>query len=130
MTHPISDWISKAEGDWSTMSRESVVTEDPAYGAVCFHAQQCAEKYLKARLVMADIEFRYSHDLLYLHKLVLSVEPGWNFLHDSLKKLTIYAIAARYPGMDATAEQADLAVEHCRVVRTTIRSVLLAEDES
>lgn len=128
MTHPISDWIRKAESDWATMLRESAVIDEPSYDAVCFHAQQCAEKYLKARLVMAGIEFRYSHDLLYIHGLVLTVEPSWVFLHESLKKLSTYAVAARYPGIDATAEQAERAVEHCRVVRTTIRPALIVED--
>lgn len=128
MTPEILEWVDKAEGDWATVRRESVVTEGPNFDAVCFHAQQCAEKYLKARLVMAGIEFRKSHDLLYLHNLVLTVEPSWSFLHDSLFKLTVYAVAIRYPGLDSTREQAELAVEHCRAVRKTARTVLISSD--
>ena len=72
MTPEISEWIDKAEGDWASLLRESaVVTSDPNLDGVCFHAQQCAEKYLKSRLVMAGVPFRFSHDLLYLHELVL-----------------------------------------------------------
>jgi len=44
------EWIGKAEGDIRTSQREFSVNEHPNYDAVCFHAQQCAEKYLKAQL--------------------------------------------------------------------------------
>jgi HEPN domain-containing protein len=42
------EWVPKAEGGYETMLRESRVRRDPNYDAVCFHAQQAAEKYLKA----------------------------------------------------------------------------------
>ena len=50
-----SEWIDKAEGDFATMMREMQVQDYPNYDAVCFHAQQCAEKYLKARLQESNI---------------------------------------------------------------------------
>ena len=43
------EWVTKAEGDLGTAARELAVDNDPNYDAVCFQAQQCAEKYLKAR---------------------------------------------------------------------------------
>ena len=45
-----AEWIEKAEADFATMERESQVLERPNYDGVCFHAQQCAEKFLKASL--------------------------------------------------------------------------------
>jgi HEPN domain-containing protein len=45
-----SEWVIKAEGDFATAERELRATDNLNYDAVCFHAQQCAEKYLKARL--------------------------------------------------------------------------------
>jgi HEPN domain-containing protein len=42
------EWIEKAEGDFATAEREAAVDQSPNYDAVCFHTQQCAEKYLKA----------------------------------------------------------------------------------
>ena len=126
MTTEISDWIDKAEGDWATMLREAAVEVDANFDAVCFHAQQCGEKYLKARLTLANIPFRKTHDLLYLHNLVVTIEPEWTFLHDSLFTLTAFAVAIRYPGLDSTKEQALISVEHCRVVRKTLRPVVIA----
>ncbi len=53
------DWINKAEADWRTMLRESEVSVDPSLDTVCFHSQQCIEKYLKARLVEAETRRRF-----------------------------------------------------------------------
>lgn len=49
------EWVDKAEGDFATAERELQIKNNPNYDAVCFHAQQCAEKYLKARLQEANI---------------------------------------------------------------------------
>jgi HEPN domain-containing protein len=47
------------------------------YRAICFHAQQCAEKYLKARLTEANIPFIKTHDLPSLLSQLAAVEPLW-----------------------------------------------------
>jgi len=48
------EWVNKAEGDFATAQRESQVENMPNYDAVCFHSQQCIEKYLKACLQELD----------------------------------------------------------------------------
>ena len=50
-------WVLKAEADLETANREVAVEERPNYDAVCCHAHQCAERYLKARLQQEDIPF-------------------------------------------------------------------------
>jgi HEPN domain-containing protein len=57
------EWINKAEGDWTSAQREYRARQRPNYDASCFHAQQCAEKYLKARLEEAGIAFGRTHNL-------------------------------------------------------------------
>ncbi len=74
------EWVKKAEGDYATARRERAAAESPNFGAVCFHAQQCAEKYRKARLVEAGVAFRRTHDLGLLLTLASSVEPSWEAL--------------------------------------------------
>jgi HEPN domain-containing protein len=44
------EWVDKAEGDMAIAKRELRARKQPNYDAVCFHAQQCVEKYLKALL--------------------------------------------------------------------------------
>jgi len=46
-----TEWVEKAEADYRTAEREARVRKAPSHDVVCFHAQQCAEKYLKAFLL-------------------------------------------------------------------------------
>ena len=56
MTEVISEWIAKAASDFATAVRENSVLLEPNYDDVCFHAQQCVEKLLKALLVADGIQ--------------------------------------------------------------------------
>jgi HEPN domain-containing protein len=69
------EWIDKAEGDWTSAQREYRARQRPNYDAACFHAQQWAEKYLKAKLEEAGIAFSQTHNLISLLTLALAVEP-------------------------------------------------------
>jgi HEPN domain-containing protein len=83
------EWVDKAEGDFATAQREINVEDKPNYDAVCFHSQQCIEKYLKACLQENNIAFGRTHDLTKLLDAFLTVEPSWGDLRnidDSNKK--------------------------------------------
>ncbi len=118
------EWVLKAEGDFATATRELGVTVNPTYDAVCFHAQQCAEKYLKARLQEADIFFGKTHDLTTLLDLLLPVEPAWDTLRPDLQALTVFAVAYRYPGDSADKNDAEEAINKCRNFREIARRAL------
>ncbi len=72
-----TEWVTKVEGDFVTAQRELLARKWPNYDAACFHAQQCAEKYLKARLQEEGIAFTKTHDLSALLDLMLPIEPAW-----------------------------------------------------
>ena len=93
----------------------------PTNNAACFHAQQCAEKYLKARLQEANVAFQKTHNLLELLTPALLAEPGWNVLQSDLSVLNKYSIEYRYPGKSATKADAKAAVAYCRAVRKAAR---------
>ena len=118
------EWIEKAEEDWVSLLRSYRARKEPSYNVACFHAQQCAEKYLKARLVEASAVFPKTHDLSLLLTLVQPIEPGWGILQPELDTLNKYAIAYRYPGQAATKADAKEAVADCRTVRQMIRTSL------
>ena len=118
------DWVGKAEGDCRTAGRERLAAEDPNYDAACFHAQQCVEKYLKARLIEAGVVFPKIHDLEALLNLVLPLEPSWEGLRGDLQGLTDMAVEVRYPGVAADAEDAAEAVRTADRVRNTVRAAL------
>ena len=115
------EWIAKAEADFATMERECKAMEKPNYDGICFHAQQCAEKYLKARLCEADISFSKIHDLVALLEQSLAVEPLWESFRRDLAYLSDFAVSFRYPGESAGKESALDARHRCRRFRSTAR---------
>ncbi len=121
LTH---EWIAKAEGDYRTACREWRVRRLPNYDAVCFHAQQATEKYLKARLQEADIAFEKTHNLIHLLDLVLVVEPMWDAFRLDLGVLNQFAVAFRYPGESAGKAVAAQALKIGRALRSEARAAL------
>lgn len=119
-----AEWVAKAEGDFAMMERECQVQEDPNYDGICFHAQQCAEKYLKARLCEADISFSKIHDLVALLEQALGIEPGWETFREDLAYLSDFSVTFRYPGESADRESALDAQRRCRVFRDAVRNAL------
>jgi len=118
------EWANKAEGDFAMMERESRVRKNPNYDGVCFHAQQCAEKYLKARLCEAGIGFEKIHDLVALLDIALAVEPLWEPFREHLAYLSDFAVSFRYPGESADHEMALDARRRCRAFRQAAREAL------
>jgi len=118
------EWIAKAEGDFAVVERECRVVVCPNYDAVCFHAQQCAEKYLKARLCEADATFGKIHDLVALLDQVLDLEPGWEAFREDLAYLSDFAVSFRYPGETADRNAAVEAQRKCLDFRIAARRSL------
>ena len=115
------EWIEKAEEDWNVMGKAYRARKDPAWNAACFHAQQCAEKYLKGRLEEAGIGFHRTHDLIQLLTQALAVEPSWIIIQPELDYLNNFSVLYRYPGHTASKLEAKDAVSACRKVRRLIR---------
>jgi len=115
------EWVEKAEGDWHTAQRELRARTLANPDAVCFHAQQSVEKYLKGLLQEREIVFPRTHALDLLAGLLLPGEPSWEELRPGLRKLSEGALALRYPGSSANLTLAREAVAICREVRRRAR---------
>jgi len=96
MNPAVDEWVSKAEGDFATAGRELRARKSPNYDAVCFHAQQCAEKYLKAVLQENDKRIPKIHFLLELLALILKFDGSYEFLKADLEVLEDYSVKFRY----------------------------------
>ncbi len=89
------DWLQRAKSDLAL----SGVARPPEvmYNELCFHAQQAIEKSLKAVLILEHIEFKRTHHIGYLLKLLPQkiISPP-----EALEaaSLTSYAVMTRYPG--------------------------------
>lgn len=118
------EWLRKAEGAFEIMESLSRSRRPRLHDGVCFHAQQCAEKYLKARLYEANVPFPPIHNLLALLDLTLAAEPLWEAHREDLAYLSNFAVAFRYPGESATRAQALAARVRCRRFRQAARAAL------
>jgi HEPN domain-containing protein len=125
----VGDWIALAEEDLLNIENNLSASRVP-WSTVCFHAQQGAEKYLKAVLITQRIPPPRIHDLLPL--LTLCTEAGIRLEHleDDCFELTRYAVAPRYPGLlaDITETDAQEAVAALRRIRQAIRPLLGLRD--
>ncbi len=120
----MAEWVEKAEGDFRVMQRELRSRRDPCFDAVCFHAQQCAEKFLKARLTADGITFAKTHSLTALLDQALVVEPLWEVFRTDLAFLSAIGAAVRYPGESAGKEDARQSAARCRRFREAVRLTL------
>lgn len=109
----VSIWIRRAENDLK-IGKDELGTEDPATDAVCFHMQQCVEKYLKAFLVFHGKEFPHSHDIALLVSLCPNIDPEF-------ARLTEWGVDAL---TDYSVEEAKRAVELAEEVRGFVRKKL------
>lgn len=90
-------WLLRAEEDLAAC-RILAGEELHVRGAVGFHAQQTAEKLLKALLTWHQIEFPKTHDLTVLLDLVAACDSELAATLADLDELTQYAVVTRYPG--------------------------------
>ena len=122
------EWISKAENDLKNAANTLKMGEDCPTDTVCFHAQQCSEKYLKAILVSKGIPFPKTHDLSSLIA-ILPKDLHTLLTSEEQELLTDYATVTRYPGgyEDITLSEARSAVRVARRIRKDIRALLPEE---
>lgn len=88
---------------------------------VCFLAQQCAEKYLKAFLEEQSLPYRKTHDLVVLLGSIQGLLPELEAARETLARLTVFGVAARYPGSQADAYAANDAMKTAETIRSALR---------
>jgi len=86
--------IKRAESDLALV--EMCLEKEKSLDAACFHAQQAAEKYLKAYLTANGKEFPFVHNLEKLIQLCSESAPAFLTLKGMGQELTPYAVQARY----------------------------------
>jgi HEPN domain-containing protein len=117
------EWIVKAENDLKTAVFTLRMGAECPTDTVCFHAQQCVEKYLKAVLVCENVAFPRTHGIA---DLVRFLPARFRTLlpEEEQDRLTEYATVTRYPGdyEPITLREARHAVAMARLVRKQIRA--------
>ena len=93
----VDRWLKRARSDLQ-LGRVALNTTGVLLEDACFHAQQCAEKALKAYLTKLDVAFPRTHVLEVLLDLLKAegIDIPGNI--DQAFELTQYAVQTRYPG--------------------------------
>lgn len=89
------NWLQRAKSN--LIRAQMAKPEDVFWEDLCYDAQQCVEKSLKALLVFHQIRFRYVHDIGEL--LNTLKQNGIDFPEEFMESviLTDYAVETRYP---------------------------------
>jgi HEPN domain-containing protein len=121
----VAEWVAKAEDDVVGITRLLAEPVGCPTGLVCFCAQQCAEKYLKAVLVARAIDFPKVHDI---ERIVSLLPAGIRvpLTVEEQRQLTSYAVVSRYPGVGGpiSLTEARRAVRLAKRVRAAVRKHL------
>ena len=119
------EWLDKAENDLTAAGQILKLGKGAPTDTICFHAQQCVEKYLKAILVLEGKPVPKTHNIQALMKLVPRGRRAGLTVEEQ-KQFTNYAAVIRYPeaGLEISLAEARKAVAVARRVRRQIRRFL------
>ena len=99
-------WLVKADHDLLNVANNLAAAEVP-WDTVCFHAQQAAEKSLKAVLVSRGVDPPRTHDLVALLARCAEHAPDLADLEGACRTLTAFAVSSRYPDDLFEPDEAD-----------------------
>jgi len=121
-------WLARARADLAG-GRVDLSVEPPLTGDAVFHAQQAAEKAVKAYLTWHSQVFRKTHNLTELGEHCARLDPSLEPLLRRAASLTEYAWRFRYPGEldEPPREEAEEALAVAREVYKEVLARLPAE---
>lgn len=118
------EWLLHADEDLRLARHAFKLKSAIPYKLIAYHAQQCAEKCLKAYLVFENVDFPFTHNISALLEMC-SPTADWVKDLDDAKILSAYAITARYPGKyKVTKKESVKAVEIAGLVQAAVRKAL------
>ena len=121
----VKKWIAYGNDDLQLVKHSLLMESSCPYRLTAYHAQQCAEKYLKAFLVCNQIDFPYTHSVTRLIELV-PISLWREDEQERIEALSVYAITTRYPGEDeeVTKDEALNAIRLAELVKDTVGNEL------
>ena len=121
----IREWLKKADEDFDFAV--SILDDSTFYAQICFHFHQAAEKYLKAFVIAANLEFKKIHDLPVLLTACTNKVSNLNSIVDECKFLNRFYIDTRYPvhwPTEYTKQEAFKAKDAAKRIRDVIKGAL------
>jgi HEPN domain-containing protein len=96
------EWLERARADLDACDALIAVGLPPE---ALFHAQQCAEKAIKAVLTWHQVSFKKTHDLDELKQMCLPLAEDAAAHLTGIERLSQYAWRFRYPGAPYSPER-------------------------
>ena len=124
----IANLTDKAQRDLK--AAEVLLREDDAdfhSGSICFHCQQCVEKYFKAFLASNDIHAPNTHDLVYLCTLCSDFDAQFDSF--DLSGFASYGVDIRYDVPIPTLDEAKNAFETSVKITQYVKRCIFTEGE-
>jgi len=106
------DLLQMARADW-----EAGMSSSSPY-SICFHAQQAAEKYLKAFLAFHQQQVPKSHDVQDLITRCAKIDPSLSELVPFAYSFRLFGVEIRY------SPSKEIAVDECPKVWTAMSSIM------
>jgi len=91
-------------------------------GNICFHSQQCVEKYLKAYLIKNGVHAPKTHDLLYLIELCSDFNDEFKLF--DLSSFVNFGVEIRYDDPIPSIDEAKAAIKTANVIANFIIKLL------
>ena len=98
------EWLERARADLDACDALIAVGLPPE---ALFHAQQCAEKAIKAVLTWHQVSFKKTHDLDELKQMCLPLAQDAAAHLAGIERLSQYAWRFRYPGAPYSPDRAE-----------------------
>lgn len=114
-------WIVKAEEDFTAAFRLHRIRGLAPYDHVCFHAQECLDKYLKAMLSEANVPFVKTDPLPNVVQASVRIDPTLAWLRDYVDRFPTDPLDYLYPGRSVNKREAYDVFSCCQRVRSAIR---------
>ena len=127
----VNEWLDKADAD--LYSAEKMLELDWPYPSIiAYHAQQAAEKYLKAFLIHKKREFPRTHNIERLLSIIEEFDPETKDILSNLVDLSQYATDTRYPGVfpEVRREEVANSVLLAKLACQTLTGIIDNETES
>ena len=114
-------WFKKAESDFKTIEN-NLKSNDPPTDAICFHAQQAIEKYMKGALIYFEKHITKTHDLVNLLTSIVHYIPELAEYEERLDEISHYGVEIRYPDIfyEPTLDEAQKSYETAKKIKDII----------
>ena len=128
MNETVKEWVEKGESDYHAALALNRQRKRKQHDIICFHAQQCVEKLMKAALIRRKVVPPKTQDLVKLDVLLRCAFSDWSADEDELRELSRGAVVFRYPGGRADHVVARKSLAICRKLRAIAATALARLD--